>query len=190
MASSDAESDNDVVVMDTTSKYFDPKERSKKGRSETPPVAKEVWPSSNTKTPPTDILATMVPTQQSVSNVKPQDKSSTQINFVPRKSHSQENDHSNLKDCMADLHAASKQHRNCFAKNQSSSSGGTSIQSKFSGSSGKAKLRLSDEAFNTTPTLSKSDFSYIVDEKSATGRESKATKKTSQTKKNAEVSNI
>ena len=181
MASSSAESDNDVVVMDTTSKYFEIKERSKRGKSETPPVTKDVQPSSNTKTPPTDILAKMVPTQQRVSNVKPQDRNSSQKNFVPRKGHSPENDHSHPNDSQV---AAT--HRNVFAKNPLSS-GGTSTQSKSSGSSGKAKPRLPKGALNTTPMLSKSGFSFSADEKPAAKREAKAAKQTSQSVKNSDV---
>ena len=181
VASSSAESDSDVFVTETTSRYFESDERNKRRKRETPPVTKEVWPSS-TRTPPTDILATIEPTQQRVSGAMPRDKSSSQINFVPRfKDGSPENDHSNLKDGQI----ASK-HHNCFAKNPSSS-GGARVESISSESSGKAKPRLPKEALNTTPTLSKSGFSFTADEKPATGKDSKSAKKTSQTKKNDEV---
>ena len=176
MTSSSAESDNDVFV---TSRYFEPKEVNKR-RSETPSVTKEVWPSI-TDTPPTDILMTIEPTQQKVSNVMPRDKSSSQINFVPRcKDRSPENDHNNLNDGQI----ASK-HHNCFAKNQSLS-GGASIlvETKSSESSGTAKPRLQEEALNTTPTLSRGGFSYFADENPAAGREPKPAKKKSQTSKN------
>ena len=181
MASSSVESDSDVFVMETTSRYFEPKEMNKRRRSETPPVTKEVWPSI-TATLPDDILMKIEPTQQRVINVKPRDKNSSQTNFVPRcKDCSPENNHSNLNN-------ASKQHHNCFAKNQSSS-GAASIQveSKSSKSTGRAKPRISQEALNTTPTLSKNEFSFIAGEKPATGREAKPSKKTSQAKKNDEV---
>ena len=182
MASSSAESDNDVVVMDTTSKYFETKERSKRGRSETPLVTKDVQPSSSTETPPTDILATMMPTQQRASNVKPQDRNSSQKNFVPHcKGHSPENHHSHTNDSQV-----AAKHHNVFAKSPSSS-GGTSTQSKSSGSSGKAKPSLPKGVLSTTPTLSKSGFSFSADEKSAAKREAKAAKKTSQSVKNPDV---
>ena len=144
------------------------------------PLTNKVWLSS--ATPPDDSLTSIVPTQQRVSNVQPQDVCSSQTNFVPPcKDHSPENDHSNLKDCPI----ASKQ-CNYFAKNQSSS-GGASIQmeSKSSKSGGKTNPRLPEEALITTPTLSWSGF---ADGKPASGRKAKSPKKTSQAKKNDEVS--
>ena len=191
MASSSTESDDSVLYMDTTSSYFPTKESSKRG-SEVAPVTKEAWP-SGTVTPPTDILTIMEPTQR--VSIKPQDKNSSQRNFVPRKDHSLENDHSNT----VDLHVAPKQHHNCFAKNQSSSTTSKSVashsskdtnvqeESKSSEHSGKTKPRLPEETLNKTPTLSKSGFSFFstAEEKpAASGRESKAGKKST---KNDEV---
>lgn len=179
--------DNDVVIMDTTSKYFETNVRSKRGRSETPPAAKEVWPSAST-TPSPDILTKIAPTQQVVvGKMRPQDSTSPPIKkFVPRcKCNSPENGHSNNS---SDVQVAAK-HHNTFAKNQSSS-GGARMESKSLGSSGgRARPRLPDEALNTTPRLSRG-FSY---EQSATaevgGKEPKPpAKKTSQSKKDAEVS--
>ena len=176
--------DNDVVIMDTTSKYF---ETSKRGRSETPPAAKEVCPSA-TATPSPDILTKIAPTQKVVvGKMRPQDSTSPPIKkFVPRcKCNSPENGHSNNS---SDVQVTAK-HHNTFAKTQSSS-GGARMESKSSGSSGgRARPRLSNEVLNTIPTLSKG-FSY---EQSAAagagGKEPKPpAKKTSQTKKDAEVS--
>ena len=182
-----ASSSDDVVIMDeTTSKYFETNVRNKRGRSETPPAAEEVWPSTST-TPSPDILTKIAPTQQVVvGKMRPQDSSSPPIKFVPRCKHnSPENGRSNNS---SDVQVPAKHHNN-FPKNQSSS-GGSHMESKSSGSShAKAKARLPDEAFNTIPRLSK-DFSF---EQSATagagGKEPKPpAKKTSQTKKDAEVS--
>ena len=157
------------------------------------PVAKEVWPSC-TVTPPTDILARIEPTQR--VGAKPQDKNSSQMNFVPRcKDHSPENDHSNVVNLPQ---LAPKQHHNRFAKNQSSSTISKSVtshtskdtgvleESKSSEHSGKTKPRLPEGTLNKTPTLSMRGFSFsIVEEKpAASGRESKAGKKST---KNDEV---
>lgn len=169
MASPGAESDNDVVVMDTiTSKYFESGEqrRSRRGRSETPPVAKEAWP-TNSMTPSPDILTRIVPTQQGAIKTKPRDGSSSQGKFIPRcKRQSPENDHGNSHDIQVP-----STHHNTFAKNQ----GGTSVQSQ---SSGKAKRRLPDGILTTTPTLSGSGFSFSAGKKPAATREAKTAKKT------------
>ena len=168
-----AESDNDVLVMDgTTSKYF-----------ETSPVVKGVWPSS-TMTPSPDILTKIPPTQQGVGKMKPQDSTSPPIKFVPRcKRHqSPENGHSNSSDSQV-----ASRHRNTFAKNQSPSSGARK-DSKSSVSGGKAKPRLPDNILSTTPTLTQDEFFINTDENPAAGKEPKTTKKTSQSKKNDEVS--
>ena len=185
-----ASSSDDVVVMDeTTSKYFETSSRSKRGRSETPPVAEEVWPSAST-TPSPDILTKIAPTQQVVvGKMRPQDSSSPPIKFIPRYERSSpENGRSNNS---SDVQVTAK-HHNIFAKNQSSS-GGAHMESKSSGSShtkAKAKARLSSEALSTIPRLSEEGFSF---ERSAAagagGKESKQpAKKTSRTKKDAEVS--
>ena len=145
---------------------------------------------SSTKTPPINILVPMMPTQQKMSNVKPQDKDPSLRNLTPHctcTDCSLENDHNNLKNCLV----ASK-HHDCFAKNQPSSDN-TSVlmESKSSESSSKTEPRLPDEAVSIT--LSKSGFSFTVDEKPAVRREAKAAnlaKKTSQTMKNPEVSYI
>ena len=182
-----ASSSDDVVVMDeTTSKYFETSVRSKRGRSETPPAAKEVWPSTST-TPSPDILTKIAPTQQVVvGKMRPQDSSSPPIKFIPRgKRNLSENGHSNNS---SDVQVTA-QHHNTFAKNQSSS-GGARMESKSSGSShAKVKARLSSEVLNTTPTLSRG-FSY--EKSAATGAGEKEpkppAKKTSRTKKDADVS--
>ena len=145
---------------------------------------------SSTKTLPINILVPMMPTRQRVSNVKPQDKDTSLRNLTPHctcTDCSSENDHSNLKNCLV----ASK-HHDCFAKSQSSSDN-TSVlmESKSSESSSKTKPRLPDEAVSRT--LSRSGFSFIVNEKPAVRREAEAAnlaKKTSQTMKNPEVSYI
>ena len=147
------------------------------------PLANEVGLSS-IKTPP---LVPMVPTQQRVSNVKPQDKDLSLMNLTPHctcTDCSLENDHSSLKNCLV----ASKHHGG-FAKNQSSSDN-TSVlmESKSSESSSKTKPRLPDEAVRGTS--SRIGFSFVANEKPAVRREAKAAKKTSQTKKDAEVSYI
>ena len=184
-----ASSSDDVVVMDeTTSKYFETSSRSKRGRSETPPAAEEVWPSAST-TPSPDILTKIAPTQQVVvGKMRPQDSSSPPIKFIPRcKRNSPEKGHSNNS---SDVQVTAK-HHNTFAKDQSSSGGArTCMESKSSGSShAKAKARLSSEVLNTTPRLSRG-FSY--EKSAATGAGEKEpkppAKKTSRTKKDAEVS--
>ena len=181
-----ASSSDDVVVMDeTTSKYFETSSRSKRGRSETPPTAEEVWLSATT-TPSPDILTKIAPTQQVVvGKMRPQDSSSPPIKFIPQcKCNSPKNGHSSN---LSDVQVTAK-HHSTFAKNQSSC--GSHMESKSSVSSGgKAKARLPDKAFNTIPRLSTEDFSY---EKSAAvvgEKEPKPpAKKTSQTKKDVEVS--
>ena len=172
-ASFSTESDNDVVVMEgTTSKYFG-----------TSPAAKGVWPSSTTTLSP-DILTKIPPTQQGVGKMKPQDSTSPPKKFVPRcKRHqSPENGHSNS----SNSQVASK-HRNTFAKNQSPSSG-AHMESKLSVSGGRAKPRLPDKALDTIPTLTKSEFFITTEKNLAAGKESKATKRTSQSKKETDVS--
>jgi hypothetical protein len=167
--------------MDTiTSKYFETNARSKRGRSEISPAAKEVWPSATT-TPSPDILTKIPPTQQRVGKMKPQESTSPPIKFVPRCGrNSPENGHRNSND----VQVATKHHN---TKNQSSSA---HLESKSTGSGdGRAKPRLPSESLTT---LSRSGFSYFVDEQSASGgkEESKAAaaKKTSRTKKDDEVS--
>jgi hypothetical protein len=127
-----------------------------------------------------------------VDKMRPQESSSPPIKFVPRRErHSPENCHSNSND----VQIAAKHHHNTFAKNPSSS-GGARLESKSTGSSGgkaKPSFKLPREALNMTPALSEVGFSFFTGEQSASGaggKESKAAaaKKTSKTKKDAEVS--
>ena len=111
--------------------------------------------------------------------MKPQDSRSPQIKFVPRYHQSPVCGHSSSSASDSQVHVASK-HQLPFA--------GVRMESKSSVSGGKAKPRLPDNILSTTPTLTQGEFFINTDENPAAGKEPKVTKKTSQSKKNDEVS--
>ena len=111
--------------------------------------------------------------------MKPQDSRSPQIKFVPRYHQSPVCGHSSSSASDSQVHVASK-HQLLFA--------GVRMESKSSVSGGKAKPRSPNQALSTTPTLTRGKFFITTDENPAAGKESKATKKTSQSKNEADVS--